>query len=165
MRPKLINISVRGNSIGILSVLMTLICLGACSPKHSSYSEYYDVAEDGWIKETPCEFMLQYPDSSSEYEMRLSFCFAHEYCFRNISATVDFIKSDSLVKRTVVDAILSDTEGNWEIPGFGVAYQSEHFVASRLRPGDFDKVMVWQGLDCDTLTGVTKVGISLVKVR
>lgn len=163
MRPTLINISVKGNSIGILFILMILICLGACSPKHSSYSEFKEINHEGWAKTAAYEFIPQYGDSLGEYDVKLALCYAHDYPYRNISVVVDFMKNDSLVERTEVDYELTDFNGNRKIAGFGVAYQSEHDVKSGVKVGDFDKIIVWQGLSCDTLKSVTQVGLILKK--
>ena len=164
-RPKLINISVEGNCIGILFVIMTLICLGACSPKHSSYSEYKELTEEGWCKSVGYEFIPQYADSSALYDVKVAFCYTHEYPYRNMSAVVDFIKTDSLVVRKQLDCMLSDANGNRNIPGFGVLYQSEHDLLTDVRVGDFDKIVVWHGLNCDTLKSVTKVGITISPIK
>ena len=163
MQPKPINILVKGNNIGIKFIIMTLICLGACSPKHSSYSEFKEIEPAGWTKTTACEFVPQYGDSLGVYEVKLALCYAHDYPYRNISVVVDFVKNDSLVERSEIDYELTDSNGNRKIAGFGVAYQSEHEVKPSSRVGEFDKIMVWQGLACDTLPGVTQVGIILKK--
>ena len=110
MRPTLINISVKGNSIGILFILMTLICLGACSPKHSSYSEFIEIGQNAWAKNTGYEFIPQYADSLIEYNVKVAFCFTHEYPYRNMSAIVDFVKKDSVVVRKIVDFMLPQNQ-------------------------------------------------------
>ena len=161
MRPKLIDISGKGNSIGILFILMTLICLGACSPKHSSYSEFLNVSEEGWLKSVAYEFTPQYADSTAHYDVKVAFCYAHDYPYRNMSAVVDFMKGDSLVRRSTINTMLTDANGNRLIPGFGVAYQSEHSIVAGVTVDEFDKIMVWQGLKCDTLKSVTKVGVTI----
>ena len=165
MQPKTINLLVKGNNIGIKFIIMTLICLGACSPKHSSYSEFKEIEPDGWVKTTACTFIPQYGDSLGVYDVKLALCYAHDYPYRNISVVVDFVKNDSLVERSVINYELTDSNGNRKISGFGVAYQSEHEVKPSVRVGEFDKIMVWQGLACDTLPSVTHVGIILKKNR
>ena len=161
MLPKLINISVKGKCIGILFILMTLLCLGACSPKHSSYSEFKDIAPGGWVKAVPCEFVPEFADSSAVYDVKVAFCYAHDYPYRNMSVVVDFVKADSLVKRSLVECVLTDENGNWQSAGFGVAYQSEHTVCKGVTVGEFDKILIWQGLKCDTLPNIIKAGVTI----
>lgn len=165
MRPTLINISVKGNCIGILFILMILLCLGACSPKHSSYSAFKEIDDNGWAKSVGYEFVPHFGDSLGVYDVKLAMCYAHDYPYRNISVIVDFIKQDSLVQRSEIDYQLIDLNGNRCVAGFGVAYQSEHEVKTNVKVGDFDKIVVWQGLSCDTLKKVTQVGIILGKIE
>lgn len=163
--PKLINISVKERYSSLILTLLTLICLGACTPKHSSYSDFKDVGSDGWLKTEACEFVPSYGDSLGVYDVEISFYFVHNYPYRNINAVVDFVKGDSLVCRAMIEKMITDESGNWQTAGFGVQYQSIHDVKCGVRPGDFDKIQVWQGLNCDTLRGITKVGVLVTPAR
>ena len=147
-------------SVGILFFMLTLLCLGACSPKHSSYSEFKDIPADGWTKADPCVFIPHFGDSTASYRVKMAICFEHSYPYRNISIVADFMKQDSLVERKIVDCTLADVNGNWQSDGFGVAYQHEAVLADNVEPCGFDKLILWQGMDCDKLSGITRVGIT-----
>jgi hypothetical protein len=82
-----------------------------------------------------------------------------------MSVVVDFVKGDSLVNRKVVDCVLTDANGNWLVSGFGVMYQVRLGVLTGVKPMDFDKLQVWQGLDCDTLKNVERVGVFVEKTQ
>ena len=151
--------------LGLLFVFLILLCLGSCVPKHSSYSEFKHINQDGWSKNEVCEFVPQYGDSLALYDVDVALCLSHNYKHRNISIVVDFIKEDSLVNRKVVDCILTDANGNWLVSGFGVLYQVRLDVIEEVKPIDFDKLQVWQGLDCDTLNYVERVGIFVDKIE
>lgn len=159
MRPKLIDISVEGNCISILYCLLMIICLGACSPKHSSYSEFASIPSYGWVKTEPCEFIPQFVDSTSVYDVEVAFCYEHAYSYRNMSMVVDFIKTDSLINRKVINCVLADETGNMQSAGFGVAYQAKLLATASSSVGEFDKIRIWQGLDCDTLKGISRIGV------
>lgn len=165
MRSKLINISVKKDSISILFLLMILICLGACSPKHSSYSDFIEIEAGGWSRNVPCEFVPQFGDSLALYEVKVAFCYENNYPYRNMNLIVDYLSEDSLVKRTDVDFAVADAYGNRKNPGFGVAYQAESRLEGRVAPGTFDKIRIWHGLDCDTLKNITRVGVILSPVK
>lgn len=160
---ELMNIMRSYYGLGLVFVFLMILCLGGCTPKHSSYSEFKEIEHGVWAKTAACEFIPHYGDSLGVYDLKLALCYAHDYPYRNMSVVVDFMKNDSLVKRSEIDYELADSNGNRKIAGFGVAYQSEHEVLSDVRVGDFDKIRVWQGLACDTLQGVTQVGIILKK--
>lgn len=150
--------SVNGYRLCSLFVLYVILCLGACTPKHSSYSEFKDIAPEGWQKGVAYEFIPQYSDSTVKYDVEVALCFSHEYAYRNMSVVVDFVKGDSLVNRKVVDYALTDANGNWQTSGFGVMYQAKQDVLKNIVPTDFDKIQIWHGLECDTLEHVMKVG-------
>lgn len=146
---------------GLLVLISALICLGGCSPKHSSYSDFRKVSAEGWSKQVPFVFVPQYGDSTGVYDVEVALCYAHDYPYRNISVVLDFVKGDSLIHRSVVDCMLTDVNGNWQTSGFGVAYQSKHEVRCCVRPKDYDRIEVWHGLSCDTLRSVTRVGVTV----
>lgn len=150
---------------GILFVLLMILCLGGCAPKHSSYSEFKEIGENGWLKSEACEFVPQCADSLSKCDVDVALCFSQGYEHRNMSVVVDFVKGDSLVNRKVVDCVLTDANGNWLVSGFGVMYQVRLGVLTGVKPMDFDKLQVWQGLDCDTLKNVERVGVFVEKTQ
>jgi gliding motility-associated lipoprotein GldH len=139
-------------------VLCLILCLGACTPKHSSYSEFKDIEPEGWQKTIAYEFVPQYSDSSVKYDVEVALCFSHGYGYRNMSVIVDFVKGDSLVNRKMADFVLTDENGNWQTAGFGVMYQAKQTVLKNIEPAYFDKIQIWHGLNCDTLKNVIKVG-------
>lgn len=159
MQPKLINFSVNGKSIGLLFLLISMICLGACYPKHSSYSNFVHIKDSEWVKKQACEFVPIYTDSASLIDVKIAFCYEHKYPFRNISLVVDFVKNDSIVKRVETDFDLTDASGNKLTSGFGVAYQADRIIAQSVNVVDFDKIRVWHGLENDTLNYITSVGV------
>ena len=165
MRSKLINISVKRDSISILLFLMILLCLGACSPKHSSYSDFVEIGGDGWNRNKPCEFVPQCGDSTILYEVKVAVCYEHDYPYRNMSLIVDFLNNDSLLRRTNLNMVITDEYGNSQNPGFGIAYQKECLLEECIQVGKVDKIMVWHGLDCDTLNSVTRIGVTLSPVK
>lgn len=164
-RPKPIDASGKRNCIGILFIELIIICLGACSPKHSSYSEFQEFEKNEWRKNAGYEFKPQFADSIALYDVNVAFCYTHEYPYRNMSAVIDFIKADSLVLRKHLDCMIIDVNGNWLTPGFGTMYQSEHELLVGVEAKCFDKIVVWHGLNCDTLKNILKVGIILNPIK
>ena len=165
MQPRLSNISVNGNSIGKFFLLITLICIGACSPMHSSYSNFVDIEDNVWDRTIPCEFVPVYSDTLSSYDVKVAFCYEHKYPFRNVSLVVDFMKNDSLVNRVNADFDVADANGSKQSAGFGVAYQAEEVIAKGVNVVDFDKIRVWNGIENDTLNYITSVGVIIIPTK
>ena len=148
----------KGYNLSSLFIIM-ILCLGACTPKHSSYSEFKDISPEGWQKGIAYEFVPEYRDSLAEYGIDVALCFSHKYSYRNMSVVVDFMKNDSLVDRSILDYELTDANGNWLVSGFGVQYQAVKNAKTHIKPNEFDKIQIYHGLKCDTLNFVNKVGI------
>lgn len=86
---------------------------------------------------------------------------SNEYAFSNASMTVDLIGADTIVNRKRVNLRLADDAGNWLGSGFGALYQVRSTLCAGIRAGEVTKIVVWQGLDTDTLSHITEVGIIL----
>ena len=157
--------SVNGYRLCSLFVLYVILCLGACTPKHSSYSDFVEIGGDGWNRNKPCEFVPQFGDSTILYEVKVAVCYEHDYPYRNMSLIVDFLNNDSLLRRTNLNMVITDEYGNSQNPGFGIAYQKECLLEECIQVGKVDKIMVWHGLDCDTLNSVTRIGVTLSPVK
>lgn len=76
---------------------------------------------------------------------------------------MDFIKNDSLVERKRVKCMLADKYGNWKDAGFGTDYQHASYIKTGVPAADITKIIVWQGLDANPVTEITKVGIIVTR--
>lgn len=148
-----------------LFLVLTLLCLGACSPKHSSYSEFKEIPEIGWVKTDPCVYIPQFGDTAAIYDVKIAMCYEYSYQYRNISVVADFVKNDSVVLRKIADCTFADADGNKTSCGFGVAYQHEDKVLDNVQAGLFDKIILWQGMEEDTLKSVCRVGVTITPVN
>ena len=139
-----------------------LICLGACSSKQNSYSEFIHMPDAGWLADYPCYFTPAVDDSLvSCHDVLLAIRYDKNYRFSDISMVVDLLSADSVVSRTNVDMRLSDANGNWLGSGFGPLYQMETMVHAGINLDSIDHIVVWQVTGNDTLPGVTEVGITI----
>ncbi|MGN1245195.1 MAG: gliding motility lipoprotein GldH [Muribaculaceae bacterium] len=142
-------------------MIILLVCLGSCQPKHTDFSEFRHIPSCGWLKDAPLHFSPVYADSAHLYTLSLAVRHDSEYAFSNAGFTVDLIGNDTLIERRYVNLSLADTAGNWLGSGFGALYQKLTPLRSNFRAGEVTKVVVWQCLDTDTLSHITDVGIIL----
>jgi gliding motility-associated lipoprotein GldH len=143
----------------VITLVTIILCLGACSPKHSSYSDFKDLPIAGWQRNTPYYFTPEYGDSSLTYDIRVAVRHDNQYAYQNLAIVVDFIRNDSLFKRCKVNFALADDKGNWTGSGFGAAYQDEKTILTGIRPDDVSRIVVWQGMSCERLTHISSVGV------
>ncbi|MGN0213779.1 MAG: gliding motility lipoprotein GldH [Muribaculaceae bacterium] len=141
-------------------VAIILVCLGACSPKHSSYSEFSDVPKDGWAHNSPLYFTPHYGDSLGFYDIAVAIRHDQAYEFRNLSITADFIGDNYRLKRRIINVELADKYGTWKGSGFGALYQFKQVVLTHVPANSVHRIVLWQTMsDRDTVRNINDVGI------
>ena len=137
------------------------MCLGACSPKHSSYSDIATISEEGWIRTTPIYIKTEYADSTVNYDMSIILRHDTDLRVRDMYVYIDYIKNDSVTERELVKVPIADEYGRWKGSGFGTLYQTKIGIRTNVKQGEFQKIALWNGLDVDTLKSVKNIGIIL----
>ena len=149
-------------SISLLTCVAVaiLVCLGACSPKHSSYSEFSDVPEAGWTHNSPLYFTPQYGDSLGYYDIAVAIRHDQAYAYRNLSITADFIGDNYRLKRRIINVELADKYGTWKGSGFGALYQFKQVVLTHVPAHSIHRIVLWQSMsNRDTVSNINDVGI------
>lgn len=156
----------RSRNWSVLALLMILVCLGACAPKHTSYSCFYDMPDEGWMENTPISFAPEYGDSAITYDITFSVRHSASYSYGNLNLVLDFIAADGNVDRKNLNFAISDEFGNFKGGGFGDYYQRSQLVVSDVKPDDVSKIVVWPAMTgCKTLTGIHNLGITITPHR
>ena len=156
----------RSRNWSVLALLMILVCLGACAPKHTSYSCFYDIPDEGWMENTPISFAPEYGDSAITYDITFSVRHSASYSYGNLNLVLDFIAADGNVDRKNLNFAISDEFGNFKGGGFGDYYQRSQLVVSDVKPDDVSKIVVWPAMTgCKTLTGIHNLGITITPHR
>ena len=145
----------------LVAMIMILVCLGSCQPKHTDFSEFRHIPACGWLKESPLHFTPSYADSTHIYNISLAVRHDSRFAFSNLSMTIDIFGNDSIIERKRMNLNLADSAGNWLGSGFGALYQLQTPLLTGTRAGEVTKIVVWQSLDTDTLSHLTDVGIIL----
>lgn len=142
------------------AALAFVVCLGACSPKHSSYSEFSDVPQQGWTHNSPLYFTPQYGDSLGYYDIAVAIRHDQEYAYRNLSITADFIGDNYRLTRRIINVELADIFGTWKGSGFGALYQFKQVVLTRVPAHSIHRIVLWQSMtDIDTVRNINNVGV------
>lgn len=145
-----------------LLLMISLVCLGACAPKHTSYSYFCDLPDEGWMENTPISFTTEYGDSSVSYDITFSVRHSSSYPYGNLNLVLDFISDKGKVDRKILNFAISDEYGNFKGGGFGDYYQRSQLVVSDIRPADVKKVVVWPAMkSCKNLIGIHNLGITI----
>ncbi|MGN0230199.1 MAG: gliding motility lipoprotein GldH [Muribaculaceae bacterium] len=151
----------KSRAVGLCCLFASIIvCLGACSPKHSSYSEFSDVPATGWTHNSPLYFTPQYGDSAACYDISVAIRHDQDYAYRNLSITADFIGDNQKLKRRIINVELADKYGTWKGSGFGALYQFKQVVLEQVPAHTVKRIVLWQTMsNRDTVGNITDVGI------
>lgn len=131
----------------------------ACSSKQNSYSEFVHLPDADWLVDNPCYFTPSVEDSTIRYDIFLAIRYDKNFRYSGVGMVVDLLSADSVVERSKVNMRLSDSNGNWLGSGFGPLYQMETMIHKDMVLESIDNIVVWQTTGCDTLPGVTEVGV------
>lgn len=144
------------------AIIVIIVCLGGCTSKHTSYSDFTKIADYGWDKKAPAIITPTYPDRIAEYDLYLTLRHSSEYKYQNLWLFIDYYNmNDSLVERDTVEFRLANEFGKWYSDGFGSQYQYEQRVKEHLKSDFAHHIVVWQGMRNDTLSGIEDIGIRL----
>lgn len=156
----------RSKHWSVALLLSIIVCLGACSPKHTSYSCFYALPDEGWMENTPVTFSAQYADSTITYDIIFSVRHSSSYPYDNLNLVLDFISATGNVDRKNLNFTISDEYGNFKGGGFGDFYQRSQLVFSDVRPDDVQKIVAWPAMKgCKNLKGVYDLGVTIVPHR
>ena len=148
-------------SVFIVSLLFMIIIEG-CRYKHTSYSDFRSLGNQGWPATEPLEYVLKGVDSLAMPADIVYVTIRHnnDYRYCNLWLFVDYVYSDTVTTDTV-ECMLSDKFGKWYGSGFGASYERVVFACEASRLRDLRKIVGWNGMRDDTLRGISDVGLSL----
>lgn len=136
----------------------------ACNISDSRINQFHSLPENQWIVGEPVLFLNMPFDSVMAPSDSLTIYLRHlnNYPYRNLWLFIDYISNDNSVYTDTVEFVLADIYGKWQSKGFGALYEySAHIAPSKTNIRDVKGISVWHGMRCDTLVGVSELGISL----
>lgn len=150
-------------------VIIVLIAFAAnamisCEYAGTCYNDFKTIPDGKWLAGEPVEFANLPFDSIATGQNTLKLNIRHDnnYPYRNLWLFIDYIDDKKNRHTDTVEYQLSDIYGKWDSRGFGSVYE----FSAPIKPNGTDlnqikSIVVWQGMRCDTLTGISEIGISL----
>ncbi len=136
------------------------MCLGACAPKHSDYSHFETLSDQGWAYGDTVTFT----PAKIEHEglRRLAVAVRHNNDYEYSNLWLEITLSDSLtVRRDTVNIILADRFGRWKGSGIGPSIQTQATVSPDMNITGESQVAVRHVMRVDTLRGIDQIGITV----
>ena len=155
------NLTNRMKVKSIILILLTTI-VSACNSDGVYFSNFKDIDKNGWDKRRPIEFEI--PDSIvlGHSDLQLSIRHDNYYPYRNIWLIVDYAKGNAIVQSDTINFQIADKYGKWYGSGLGKLFQHTASIKKNVKNGQFNKVIIWQDMRCDTITNINNIGLSLV---
>lgn len=142
------------------SIVTAVIALAftACTNNGPFDSDFRTVKDLKWAKNQSFTFAL--PDSLDHpYDIELSVRHDNAYPYRNLWLITDYFKEGRIVDSDSVNVQLGDEYGNWSGSGLGKLFQMKMELKSDIQAGEYDKVVIWHDMDCDTVTHIWNIGL------
>ena len=142
------------------SIVTAVIALAftACTNNGPFDSDFRTVKDLKWAKNQSFTFAL--PDSLDHlYDIELSVRHDNVYPYRNLWLITDYFKEGRIVESDSVNVQLGDEYGNWSGSGLGKLFQMKMELKSDIQAGEYDKVVIWHDMDCDTVTHIWNIGL------
>lgn len=148
----------------LILIIMIALCLGACTPGHNDYSDFKNIKSQGWAY---CDTLRFIPETDSVSHGSLTLALRHNnnYLYSNLWLEVGYHKVNGSIERDTVNIILADVYGRWQGSGIGSYFQTETVLDRNYTFNDVDSVSVRHIMRCDTLDGITQVGLLFISDR
>ena len=103
-------------------------------------------------------------DTSATYEIQILLRHTSQYPYQNLWLFVDEYAGDMHIQRDTIEAMLADDYGRWLGNGINrytlpLMYEADYHFISK----DNSRLTIQQGMRTEWLTGITDVGIKVIK--
>lgn len=146
----------------LLTIILTILCLGACAPKHNDYSRFENIDSRGWAYGDTITISPLGLDSVAQRQLALAIRHNNRYEFRNLWLEVTYGNGSHMLRDTF-NLDLADIYGRWHGKGLGPSYQYEITIAPRTNLSDSSRVYIRHVMRVDTLRGIEQIGITVTE--
>lgn len=148
----------------LISVILVLLCLGACAPGHNDYSRFENLPTQGWVYGDDVVFVTDSVAPPTTQALGVVLRHNNEYPYSNLWLEITY-RDNGATRRDTVDIELADRYGRWHGSGFGTLYQIERSVNDKIMLRGNDSIAVRHIMRVDTLRGLEQVGITLIPAK
>jgi gliding motility-associated lipoprotein GldH len=151
------------NRNGMLLALMTLLFL---SCNHDTVvSEYKDVPDSGWNKDSVMIFKVNITDDTQQFNVLVNIRHESNYPYQNFWMFIAEKNPAGLVIRDTVECFLADNRGKWLGKGLSSIYTMPVLInkGKRFAPKGIYTYEIKQGMRDDLLIGIKNIGFEIIK--
>lgn len=149
--------------------LLTAICLlflalgvitSSCSDRHSSFSRFENLPDNGWRYGDTVKIVPSRLDSATMRTLEVAIRHSNDYPYRNLWLEVSYTTRHFTIRDTI-ELELADVYGRWLGKGFGPSYQVSRPLGARFALPDSTPIYIRHIMRVDTLPGIEQIGITI----
>lgn len=148
------------DNITLTLTAIFIMAVASCSDRHSDYSRFVSLPENGWVYGDTVRIRPVGLDSADTRRLEVAVCNNNDYPYRNLWLEVSY-RTDRGVIRDTVEMELADVYGRWLGKGIGTTYQTARKLAARFPLQDSTEIAVRHIMRADTLRGLEQVGLTI----
>ncbi len=138
-----------------------LLLIAACSDRHSGYSEFKTIPEQGWVYGDELTFIPTQLDTLTAREVYLAVRHTNDYPYSNLWLELCVNADSAYAVCDTVCLTLADDFGRWYGSGIGSARQFQLLLPKLLKVNDSTTIRMRHIMRADTLRGIEQVGITV----
>lgn len=146
---------------GLLLAIISLIMV-ACQ-QDVVFTQFESIPARGWEADSVVVFQPTIEDSVADYQILITIRHTDRYPYQNMWMFVDIKQDSVLLRRDTIEAQIANARGEWYGKGMSeYTLPIIYLENTRLPQGEYS-IGIQQGMREESLRGVSKVGLKLVK--
>ncbi len=137
-----------------------MLLTASCAEKHSGYSCFTSLPENGWVYGDSLVFQPSDLDSTDARNVYIAIRHTNDYPYSNLWLEINICDSTSCHRDTLC-MILADDFGRWNSKGIGPSKQFQMLLPGTACISDSTRISVRHIMRTDTLHGIEQVGVTV----
>lgn len=132
--------------------------MGACSPGHNDYSQFFDISPNGWVYGDTLKFMPQTQDSIVSGRLNIALRHTNAYEYSNLWLEIRHFNG-KVTRIDTVNIEMADIYGRWHGNGLGASFQYELPLSHDITLYKGKTISITHIMRVDQLKSIEQVGL------
>ncbi len=132
--------------------------MGACSPGHNDYSQFFDISPKGWEYGDTLKFFPQTQDSIVSGRLSIALRHTNAYEYSNLWLEIRHFNGN-VTRIDTVNIEMADIYGRWHGNGLGASFQYELPLSNDITLYKGKPISITHIMRVDQLKSIEQVGL------
>ncbi|MCT4615903.1 MAG: gliding motility lipoprotein GldH [Marinifilaceae bacterium] len=139
----------------------------SCQNTNFIYSEYHDIPDYKWNKDSAVDFQFHLTNNMSAYNLYLNTRNIGQYPFSNLWMYIEMSYPNGEIEIDTVEQVLADERGKWLGDGYGSIMLNKYLLKKNINFADTGqyKIKLVHGMREDNIEGIVNVGVELEQLQ